>query len=374
MWQGRITIAIAVATLAACGSSGSSVSTADARRLADIDQLDPGGWHDLQRRDYPDPIIATQCGVRDVQRDSASTVASSPVAGYWPPVSRQYIGQAPPSRIAQLTVATYPNDDAASAAARAPGDAAFGDCIFRAVEQYDRSTGIDPAENEFRRDDGRNPRSDIITSSTNSDANGELMRILQAQFSDEVLGGTDNSHDVIETIGQSGRVVVTLFLVTSSQQGDPSGTRAIAEQMTARAMKRVDAATSSTRSLTFDGRLTTVSVARRPSNSSSLPSSRDRCSHHRLPEGEREVVDIVDGLDAAGVAQRRQVGTGLVEADHPLVVGDAHEQRAVGVTVADQRVDLEGGPARIRRVDEVAVVDDALEHRQGPDPHGTILT
>jgi hypothetical protein len=232
-----------VATLAACGSSGPSVSTADARRLADIDQLDPGGWQELQRRDYPDPIIVTQCGDHGVQRDSASTVASSPVAGYWPAESREYIGQGPPPGVAQLTVATYPTDDAASAAAQAPDDAAFGDCIFSAVEQYDRSRDIDPAENEFRRDDGRNPRSDINTSSTNSDANGERVRILQAQFSDEILGGTDNSHDIIETIGQSGRVVVTLFLVTSSQSGDSSGTRAIAEQLTARAMKRVDAAT-----------------------------------------------------------------------------------------------------------------------------------
>ena len=35
------------------------------------------------------------------------------------------------------------------------------------------------------------------------------------------------------------------------------------------------------------------------------------------------------------------------EADHPLVVGDGHEQRSVGVAVAEERVDLERRTAGI---------------------------
>lgn len=61
------------------------------------------------------------------------------------------------------------------------------------------------------------------------------------------------------------------------------------------------------------------------------------------------------------------------EAHHALVIGDRDEQWPVGVAVAQDGIDLEGGPAGIRRVHAMAVVHDALEHRQRNDPHETIL-
>ena len=92
-----------------------------------------------------------------------------------------------------------------------------------------------------------------------------------------------------------------------------------------------------------------------------------------LPEGKRQVLDPVDRGDASGVAQCRQVEASRREADHPLVVGDAHEQGAVGVALAEDGVDLEGRPPGIGRVTAVAVVHDAFEDGECDDPHGTIL-
>ena len=43
--------------------------------------------------------------------------------------------------------------------------------------------------------------------------------------------------------------------------------------------------------------------------------------------------------------------------------------RVVVIAVAQQGLDLEGGPARIGGVDGERVVDDVLEHAEGPDPH-----
>ena len=82
--------------------------------------------------------------------------------------------------------------------------------------------------------------------------------------------------------------------------------------------------------------------------------------------GHAEVVD-----DAAVVAEPGDAGPGHVgPAGHHRVLGEREQQRAaVGVAVAQQRLDLEGGPARVGGVDGERVVDDVLEHAQGPDPH-----
>ena len=61
------------------------------------------------------------------------------------------------------------------------------------------------------------------------------------------------------------------------------------------------------------------------------------------------------------------------ESEHALVVGHGHEQRAVGIAVADEGVDHERGVGAISGVSAVAVVHDPLEHRQRDDPHATIL-
>ena len=62
----------------------------------------------------------------------------------------------------------------------------------------------------------------------------------------------------------------------------------------------------------------------------------------------------------------------LQAAGHRDVVGDRQQQRAglgVGVAGPEHGLHLEGGPARVGRVDAPAVVHDALEHGEGPDPH-----
>ena len=58
---------------------------------------------------------------------------------------------------------------------------------------------------------------------------------------------------------------------------------------------------------------------------------------------------------------------------HAFVVRHRDQQWPVGVAVAEDGIDLEGGSAGIGRVGAVAVVHDALEHRQRHDPHETIL-
>ena len=65
-------------------------------------------------------------------------------------------------------------------------------------------------------------------------------------------------------------------------------------------------------------------------------------------------------------------GGPVVVAGEDEVVGDGEQQRAaggVGVAGAEHGLDLEGRPARVRGVGAPAVVDDAFEDRDGPDPH-----
>ena len=83
---------------------------------------------------------------------------------------------------------------------------------------------------------------------------------------------------------------------------------------------------------------------------------------------------MVDDLGAARPAQCRQRGPGLIESDHALVLGHRDQERAVGIALAQDRVDLEHGSARVRVVEAVTVVHDSLEHRDRDDSHGTILS
>ena len=76
-------------------------------------------------------------------------------------------------------------------------------------------------------------------------------------------------------------------------------------------------------------------------------------------------------LAASSLTQRRAVA---VVAHHHGVLGHREQQRAglgVGVARAQQGVDLQRGPARVRGVDAGAVVHDAFEDRQRTDPHGS---
>ncbi len=68
------------------------------------------------------------------------------------------------------------------------------------------------------------------------------------------------------------------------------------------------------------------------------------------------------------------MGLGLIESDHALVLGHRDQERAVGIALAQDRVDLEYGSARVRVVEAVTVVHDSLEHRDRDDSHGTILS
>jgi hypothetical protein len=95
------------------------------------------------------------------------------------------------------------------------------------------------------------------------------------------------------------------------------------------------------------------------------------CDH--LPHREGDVLDPVAGLGTAGAAELGHARSGRVEADHAFEVGNRDEQGAVGVAVAEYRVDLEDGPARITGIDAGAVVDDPLEDRKRSQPHATML-
>ena len=68
------------------------------------------------------------------------------------------------------------------------------------------------------------------------------------------------------------------------------------------------------------------------------------------------------------------MGSGPIESDHALVLGDRDEERTVGIAVSHNRVDLEHGSARVRVVEAVTVVHDSLEHRHRDDSHETILS
>ena len=68
------------------------------------------------------------------------------------------------------------------------------------------------------------------------------------------------------------------------------------------------------------------------------------------------------------------MGSGPIEPDHALVLGDRDQERAVGIAVAHDRIDLEHKSAGFRVVDAVTVVHDPFEHRHRDDSHETILS
>lgn len=77
------------------------------------------------------------------------------------------------------------------------------------------------------------------------------------------------------------------------------------------------------------------------------------------------------GHHPAPAAQLGQAALGRVQADHHRPLGHRHEQRSgVHVAGAGAGLHLERGPARVGQVGGVAVVHDALEDGDGPDPHG----
>ena len=76
---------------------------------------------------------------------------------------------------------------------------------------------------------------------------------------------------------------------------------------------------------------------------------------------------------AAGAAELAECGVRRVEADHAFEVGDRDEQRAVGVSFAEQRVDFEHRVRGIAGVDAGAVIDDPLEDGQRAHSHATML-
>jgi hypothetical protein len=81
--------------------------------------------------------------------------------------------------------------------------------------------------------------------------------------------------------------------------------------------------------------------------------------------GDPEVLDHPTLL-----SETRRAAPGLLGSDHAHVLGPRDEKRA-GVEVArsGHGVDLERRPAGLGQLDGVAVVDDALEDGESPDPH-----
>jgi hypothetical protein len=89
------------------------------------------------------------------------------------------------------------------------------------------------------------------------------------------------------------------------------------------------------------------------------------------------VVDRLVFDEPALLTQLLEAGPRYLETDEADVVGDSHQQGTlVEVAFARDGVHLKRRPARVGGVDRVAVVDDALEHREGADAHlgGTVLT
>jgi hypothetical protein len=67
--------------------------------------------------------------------------------------------------------------------------------------------------------------------------------------------------------------------------------------------------------------------------------------------------------DAASTLQLGEAAGGGVGAGHAGVVSDRDEEgTSVEIAILGAGVDLEGGPARVGRIDGVAVVHHALEH------------
>lgn len=102
-----------------------------------------------------------------------------------------------------------------------------------------------------------------------------------------------------------------------------------------------------------------------------VTSERSRREH--LPHLEADVLDAVVCLGPARPAELAQARVRRLESDHAFEIGDGNEQRAVGVAVAQQRVDFEYRMGGIARIDARAVIDDSLEDRKCSQSHPTML-
>lgn len=86
----------------------------------------------------------------------------------------------------------------------------------------------------------------------------------------------------------------------------------------------------------------------------------------------RDLLALHQSILAGEASQRRGCCVGSADEHHEG--GDRQQQRAfVGVAGPQDRIHLQSGALRSRQVDRVTVVDDALEHSDGPDAHGRSL-
>lgn len=188
-----------------------------------------------------DPIIVNRCGdprARGRMPDDGLVAASSSPVLTYNPGSRPATW--PGSGEAQVTVAVYGDDASAQAAVDAPNEPTLTDCVIDAIRQWYR---LQPYDEKSATAETGVPLSDesIETGTVTTQHGDTKLRTLTGRFPEEVMGGFDNYHDLAETIGHSGPVVVTAFVVSNSQQGDPEATQALAQRLAAAALDRATA-------------------------------------------------------------------------------------------------------------------------------------
>lgn len=215
----------------------------EARRVATnaakLQQVGPGAWRPPQPvggHRYPlaaDRAIVQHCGHSVATKGSALANALSPLRAYWPV---QYPENGPDPGYGQVTVTAYADEVSAESAVRSPRESGFASCVIAAIKEWFPAAGYDLSQRESYLP---LKSSSIRTAQKTITDNGASLRLISGQFDEELLGGSDNTHDIAEVRGRSGPVVVTAYYATNSQGGDPARTKAVAERQAVAALDRV---------------------------------------------------------------------------------------------------------------------------------------
>lgn len=113
------------------------------------------------------------------------------------------------------------------------GNPAFGESLVAAVNAYlDNDPDADTV-----------PRSTVDSFDTKSApfAAGNEALLTGSLFSEEVLGGFDNSHTTVLFVGRSGPVVVTALAASNAQNPDPDNPSSLARRLGVSALARATA-------------------------------------------------------------------------------------------------------------------------------------
>lgn len=171
-----------------------------------------------------------------MSKSRTDVVSVSPVLVYRP--NEFYAQNGLGFGVVRITVARHQHSGSARAAAADPAASALKQCVVDAI-RADWFPHQKFSEQESTRETGVPLASDSIEARSSADTDRHTRtRTVTLILPEEMIGGYDNYHDVVETIGRSGPLVASALVVTNSQSGDPHAAEKLGRKLTAAALRR----------------------------------------------------------------------------------------------------------------------------------------